>query len=162
MSKRFIDTDIWRKKWFRSLSPEHKVFWTYLFTNCDNAGVWDVDQELAEFLIGKDIDWPEVEKIFKNHIKILNNGSKWWLIDFISFQYGQLKETCKPHLHSINLLKKHKLFIEYSKGIETVKDKDKVKVKEEDKEASQEEIRTIINNSGLIKKRRGKDATDKS
>jgi len=134
MSKRFIDTDMWKKRWFRSLKPEQKALWIYLFTNCDNSGVWEADKELAQFFIGGDINWDEAEKIFSNHIQILNNGSKWWLLDFINFQYGNLSEACKPHLHVINLLKKHRLFKGYSKGINNLEDKDKDKDTDKDQD----------------------------
>jgi hypothetical protein len=140
LSKRFIDTDIWKKKWFRKFKPDIKILFVYLFTNCDNAGVWEADKELAEFQIGTDYKWEEVQKALKNHIKIINNGEKWWMLDFIPFQYGTLKPTCKPHLHVIELLKKHNLFKGYSKGIHTLKDKDKDTDKDKDKDTDSENL----------------------
>ena len=56
MAKRFIETDIWKKKWFRKLPTNVKLFYFYILTNCDHAGMYDVDLELAEFQIGMDID----------------------------------------------------------------------------------------------------------
>ena len=32
MAKRFIDTKIWDKAWFRKLSPKNKLFWIYFLT----------------------------------------------------------------------------------------------------------------------------------
>ena len=32
MAKRFIDTKIWDKAWFRKLSAENKLLWVYILT----------------------------------------------------------------------------------------------------------------------------------
>ena len=53
MAKRFIDTKIWDKAWFRKLTPKNKLIWIYLLTRCDHAGIWDADWEAAEFFIGE-------------------------------------------------------------------------------------------------------------
>ena len=55
-SKRFVDREIWGKRWFRRLSPEQKLAWKYLCDNCDAAGVIALDEELAEFQIGESVD----------------------------------------------------------------------------------------------------------
>jgi hypothetical protein len=138
--KRFIDTDIWKKKWFRKLDPTYKALWMYLFTNCDNAGVWDVDEEVTEFMVGDEVDFKQAIKVFNGNIKIVDNGSKWWLVDFIAFQCGELKENVRPHVFIINLLKKHRLYEEYLKGINTPKEKEQEQ--EQEKEQEQEETTT--------------------
>ena len=55
MKKRFTDCDKWRDPWFRRLSVQAKLVWLWLLDNCDNAGVIDVDIELAAFQIGEEI-----------------------------------------------------------------------------------------------------------
>ena len=49
MAKRFIDTNLFRKRWIRELDIDMKLFWIYLLTDCDHAGIWDVDIERASF-----------------------------------------------------------------------------------------------------------------
>ena len=130
MAKRFLETTIWtQNKWFRKLKPEIKLFWFYLLSNCDTVGVWEEDIELASFVIGCELNIKEILDAFNNRIFVFN-GKKWWIRDFCSFQYGELKEsniTNKPHQSYIALLKKHSLWIEYAKTIHSLKDKDKEK-----------------------------------
>ena len=60
MAKRFIDTKIWDKAWFRKLTPKNKLIWIYLLTRCDHAGIWDADWEAAEFFIGEWVGYDEL------------------------------------------------------------------------------------------------------
>jgi len=134
--KRFIDTGIWLKnKWFRKLKPKYKLFWFYLVSNCDSVGVWEEDIELASYAIQYDYASEEVLKVFGHKIKLFKNNEKWWIKDFVNFQYGILQENekNKPHTSYINLLKKHRLYIEYKKTIHSLKEKEKEKDKEKDK-----------------------------
>ena len=112
MAKRFSDTEKWKKLWFRRLSPIHKCFWEYLRDNCNNAGIWEVDFELASFQIGAEIKPDEIERVFKKQfIKI--NDSKWFLVDFIEWQYNCSLEELNPknnaHLSAIRELEKFKI-----------------------------------------------------
>ena len=73
------------------------------------------------------------------------NAKKIWIVDFCNFQYGPLNEENlgnKPHQSYIALLKKHRLWIDYTKGMPTlsnrVKEKEKEKDKEKDKEKEKE------------------------
>lgn len=137
MAKRFIDTTIWtQNKWFRKLSPKNKLLWFYLISNCDAVGVWEEDFELASFIIGDDFKKDEINKEFEGKLKWIN-AKKIWILDFCDFQYGKLIEenlTNKPHQSYINLLKKHSLWIDYTKTIKSLKEKDKDKDKDKDKE----------------------------
>ena len=126
MGKRFTDTAIWDRVWYRKLSPAEKVAFNYIKDRCDNVGVWCPDTELADFIIGEPIDWESFLSKLNSNIVVLNNG-KWWLTDFCDFQYGQLSPDCKPHQSYIKLLKKHTLWEGYSKGIHTLQEKDKDK-----------------------------------
>lgn len=133
--RRFTDTDIWKKQWFQDLSPEYKMAWFYLKDNCDNVGVWSVNLKLANFQIGKEIDWNKFLSECNNNIKVLSEN-KWWLVDFCEFQYGELSQDSKspPIISYIKLLNKHRLWKGYTKGIHTLKDKDKDKDLEKDKD----------------------------
>jgi uncharacterized phage protein (TIGR02220 family) len=127
--KRFTDTEIWNKPWYRKLPPEMKCAWDYVTDHCDNVGVWVPDMDAAEFFIGSTVDWDDLLRRCNGNIRCLESG-KWWLPDFCDFQYGELKDTCPPHRSYISLLKKHSLFIPYSKGSYTLQEKEKEKDKD--------------------------------
>lgn len=136
MAKRFIDSDMWiKKKWFRKLPSKYKLFWFYLITNCDSVGVWEPDFELASYIIKSNYDKEKTLEIFKNQIKVFDNDTKWWIKDFCKFQYGFLRNNVKnkPHISYIKLLKKHNLFIDYRKTMDSLKDKEKEKEEEKEK-----------------------------
>ncbi len=129
MPKRFFDTELWRKEWYRKLSPAEKEAWIYLTAHCDNVGVIRVDTELANYLIGSPVDWDVLPSKVNGNLEVLPNG-KFWLVDFCEFQYGELQVNCKPHASYIALLRKHGLlclFLKTNKGygypIDRVQDK---------------------------------------
>ena len=106
MAKRFIETDLWKKKWFRKLPINVKLFYFYILTNCDHAGMYDVDLELAEFQIGMDIDKDNILKHIGDHIEIIKDD-KWFLRKFVDFQYGILKDTNNAHKSVIKILNRY-------------------------------------------------------
>jgi len=144
--------------WFRKLAPAEKCAWQYLLLNCDNAGVWDCDFEAAGFWIGEEIDWVDfLEKVNKN-IQIIGEN-KWWLVDFCTFQYGNLDEDTnnKAHISHINLLKRHDLWATYkghpcpiqgAKEKEEVKEKATVKAKEKDTGLYMEILEMFVEKNG--------------
>jgi hypothetical protein len=105
MAKRFTDTEKWKDPWYRKLEPEMKVVWQFLTDNCDHAGFWKKDYELASFLCGFDFN---EERIFlginlgKERIK--DHGEHIQVVDFVKFQYGELREDCRPHKSVIDKL----------------------------------------------------------
>ena len=133
MGKRFHDTVKWDHPWFRNLSPAEKCAWDFITSRCDSVGVWIPDYESAEFYIGEAIEWDAFREKCNGNIYLMDNG-KWWLVDFCAFQYAEITEesTCKPLMSYRNLLKKHNLWIPYTKGIYTSQEKEKEKEKEED------------------------------
>ncbi len=133
MAKRFIDTKIWDKAWFRKLSTKNKLVWIYLLGKCDHAGIWDADWELAEFIIGETVTYEELPGIIKDKMKHIKGEDQYFIPSFIGFQYGELKEHSKPHKSVIKRLVSKNLYKGYEWGIETIKDKDKDKDKVIDK-----------------------------
>lgn len=124
MSKRFTATEKWDDRWFRALRPELKLAWMYIVDRCDNAGVIEVDQSLADFQIGVDVDWELFLTECGDRVRKMTNG-KWWIVGFIPYQQkGVLKGGCRPHQQIIGLLKQHGLLSAYlehfPKGIERV------------------------------------------
>jgi len=144
MAKRFIDTKMWDKAWFRKLSPKNKLIWLYLLTRCDHAGIWDADWDLAEFMIGEWVDYDSLPDEIKNKMKYIQGEDQYYIPSFIEFQYGELKENSKPHLSVLKRLK--------DKGLHrvshTLKDKDKDKVKDKvkvkDKGSREKEFSDIV------------------
>ena len=143
MAKRFIDTELWRKEWYRKLTPAEKSAWLYLTTHCDNVGVIRVDTELAEYSIGTPVDWVSLPEKVHGNIEILENG-KWWIRDFCEFQYGELHENNKPHLSYIALLRRYGLlsrFLRTNKGygypLQGVQDKTRKGLEKEKEEEEQ-------------------------
>lgn len=126
MSKRFTDTTIWDKPWFRMLDPCDKCAIRYIFDKCDNVGVWIPDYDAANFFIGAEINWASLPEKVNGNIKILPN-KKWYLPDFCDFQYGELKENNAPHRSYLALLQKHGLSKGLQRGSRAPKEKDKEK-----------------------------------
>ena len=138
MAKRYTDTDKWKKMWFRKLKNDHKVFWMYLLDQCDHAGIWEVDFDLASYFCNG-IRESEIRDTFIKQYQEFDNGKRWFLKDFIEFQYRELDESNRVHKSVITLLKRHGLYKGLISPLQEAKDKDidkaldKVKVKDKDK-----------------------------
>jgi len=110
MAKRFTDTDKWKKGFIRGLSPKYKMFWLYILDDCNHAGIWEADFEVASIRIGSKITEAEAIKVMASQIKIFDGGNKWFIPRFIDFQYGTLNENSRPHLAVIKLLDKYDVY----------------------------------------------------
>ncbi len=144
MAKRFIDTNILKHHFLRGLEAPLKLLWMHLLTDCNHAGIWQADFEIAEIIIGSKIDQKKVIEKFKEKVTILKDGKQWFIPAFIEFQYGKLQEKNPAHKNVILILKKELLidenlevlqspFVAPSKGTQE-KEKEKEKEKEEEKE----------------------------
>lgn len=109
MPKRFTDTEKWKKPFIRGLQGAYKLLWLYILDDCDHAGIWHVDFEVARIRIGEDVDKQQALNVFGPRVEVFGNGSKWFLRDFIDFQYGQLSEKNRLHQSVINILQKNEL-----------------------------------------------------
>ena len=132
MGKRFTDTEKWKDPWFRKLPLEAKVFWEFLRDNCDQAGFWKKDYELASFLCGAELNDSIMGWLNKEKNRIKDHGVYLEILDFISFQFGHLTKDCRPHRPVLDLLKKYG-FKGYLKGINTLEEKEKEKEMEKEK-----------------------------
>lgn len=143
MAKRFTDTAKWKKEFIKGLSAKHKLLWFYILDDCDHAGIWEVDFEVASIRIGEPLSYNEAFIALGCQIVPIGK-TRWWIKDFISFQYGNLTPKNKMYEPVMSLLKKYNIDpniphdmehlspIDGVKDIDIVKDKDKVKDKEED------------------------------
>jgi hypothetical protein len=117
MAKRFTDTNKYKTAFFRSLPGPYKLLWDFLYHDCDHAGIWIVDFEIAQIRIGVDMQVKEpiaLELFNKDEQRVISidNGKKWFVPGFIEFQYGHLSTTNRAHSRVIGLLKKYGLLNE--------------------------------------------------
>jgi len=147
VAKRFTDTDKWKKKWIRELSPEMKLFWFYLLDNCDHAGIWEVDIDLAAFQIGIELDESTILNTFNRKIVPFKPG-KWFIPKFIDYQYGELNKSNRAHLSVIKILTKYKLYKGLTRGLQDPMDMDmdKDKDKKKHKGGKKEQLEIIKSN----------------
>jgi hypothetical protein len=139
---RFTDAEKWRDPWYQGLSLLHKALWQYLTDNCDNAGVWVVNQREAEFHLGERVDWGVALAVFTGRVEAIS-PTKWHLVKFISFQYpGGLSEKSAPHRQVKRLLAHHGISLEKEPtcslhGLRSSpKDKDTDQDKDEDEDSN--------------------------
>jgi hypothetical protein len=140
MAKRFTDTEKWKKPFIRGLQGAYKLLWLYICDDCDHAGIWQVDIDVAQIRIGEKIDLDEAIKSFEDKIVIFDKGNKWFIPSFIEFQYPSgLNPENRSHNSAIILLEKYNLLDKQNKPLispsEGRKDmvKDMVMVKDKDK-----------------------------
>ena len=142
MAKRFIDTGLFRKKWIRQLDPNMKLFWIYLLTDCDHAGIWDVDVERASFQLKVELDESEILNTFNRKIVPFKPG-KWFVPKFIVYQYGELNESNRAHNSVIKILTKYKLYKGLTRGLQGPMDMDKELDMDMDKDKKSKELQML-------------------
>ena len=115
MSKRFTDTEKWNKRFIRSLKPAYKLLWLFITDECNTAGIWDVDMDVAQIKIGMKMTEKEALKSFGDKVIPIDNNTKWFIPAFIEFQYGELSEANRAHSKAILTLRKFNLINENMK-----------------------------------------------
>ena len=145
MAKRLTDTDKWKKEWFRELKPTQKLFWYYILDDCDIAGIWDVDFGTACFKTGARLDPEDLQNALSRHIKIIDEGKRWFILDFIRFQYGcdigELSQHSPVQKGVLAVLTRRgidRVSIGYKKAIQSIKDKNMNKNMNKDKNKDRE------------------------
>ncbi len=156
MAKRFITTDIFDDAWFMDLPAKYKLFWLYLITKCDHSGIWQVNYKLAQFYVGEHLEPTECERMFKERIKILENGKYWFIEKFLLFQYGPVIKSNNPALKKViekidffdleNKLLKVRIKRDNSKGASKglQRGSKALEEKEKEKEKEKEEVKKEI------------------
>ena len=118
MAKRFTDTEKWKKPFIRGLQGAYKLLWLYICDDCDHAGIWQVDIDVAQIRIGEKIDLKEAIKSFDEKIIIFDKGNKWFIPSFIEFQYPSgLNPDNRAHNSIIILLEKNNLLDKQNKPL---------------------------------------------
>jgi len=116
-----------------------KLFWFYLLDNCDHAGIWEVDIELASFQMDVKLDEASILEAFNRKI-IPFKTDKWFVPKFIVYQYGELNENNRVHNSVINILNKYGLYKGRVSPLHEAKDKDKDKDKDLDKDKKSKKV----------------------
>ena len=130
MAKRFTDSEKWKKPFIKKLPMQYKLLWFYLLDDCNHAGVWQVDLEIASLRIGYKLNLKDSITALNDKIKVFDNGEKWFIKDFIEFQYGELNEKNRAHKSVISVLTKYNLLSlnkPLTSPLQGAKDKDKDK-----------------------------------
>ena len=144
MAKRFTDTEKWKKAFIRSLPSAYKLLWLYILDDCDRAGLWHVDFEIARIKTGeKTIKEERAVELFNKDCKdgeqrviVIQDGKKWYIREFNDFQYGQLTPKNRMHVGIIESLDKYGLLSlsPILSPLQGVKDKDKDMEQDRDKD----------------------------
>lgn len=107
MAKRDTDTELWSEDWFIDLKGRHQLFYFYIKDRCDQAGFWRPNFKTFEQITGFRInpksfldeinaDYSTGEKMYRERIKVLENG-RWWIVNFISFHFPTLNLQNRFH-----------------------------------------------------------------
>lgn len=114
MAQRFVDTDKYKNLFIRKLPAPYKLLWDYINLDCDHAGIWIVDFEVAQLYLGADapIDREEALEVFnkiESRIIEIDNKKRWYITSFIEDQYGELNPNNRVHASVLNILGKYNL-----------------------------------------------------
>jgi hypothetical protein len=135
MAKRFTSTEIWSEDWFLEMPNEYKLFWYYMLSHCDHAGLFKVNVRSFSGLLEVKVSSDTALKYFntgKERIRVVSD-SIWLIEDFFVFQYGTtFNPNNKLHESIENLYNRQNIKMTSVRGLKDLKDrvKDKDKVKE--------------------------------
>lgn len=126
MAKRFTATEIWDEDWFLELPLEYKLFWFYILSACDQAGLFKINVRSFCSLNNVEIDIDKAYQLYnkgKNRLRKVN-GSNWLIEDFFHFQYGQnLNLNNRVHQSIERIYSKHGVNLGSIRGLNEVKKK---------------------------------------
>ena len=111
MGNRNHDRERWKRKYVMGLPQPYKLLWFYIEDDCDHAGIWIVDFDVAFIRVGGDIELDRARELFKKKIVELDGGEKWFMPGFISFHYPMgLNPENNFHKQVIGILKRYGLY----------------------------------------------------
>ena len=119
-SKRFITFEIWDDSAFIYLNDRQRLFFFYLWTLQDLAGVTQLNSRIDSVYLGFNVDEPFIEDFLhvvnsasENSEKIIRiQDNKLWMPKFTRYQQtGQkrhrLSAGCSAHIKTVTLFKHH-------------------------------------------------------
>lgn len=135
MAKRFTSTEIWAEDWFLEMPNQYKLFWYYMLSHCDHAGIYKLNLRFFRTQIDPNLTSKEILDYFnngKNRIRVV--GLDIWLIeDFFHYQYGTtLNMKNRVHESILSIYKKYDIELTSIRGLIEVKDGVKDKDKDKD------------------------------
>lgn len=146
MAKRFFETTIWDEDWYLVMPPEYKLFFQWVLLKADHAGFFKPNIEIFNKLNGTCATFEAFLRLIndgKQRIRVLENG-RWFIEDFISFQYGSsLNPANRLHFSIFELCGLNGVKLESIRGLNEVSDtsfsavkdhNDRVKDKDKEKE----------------------------
>lgn len=105
MAKRFIDTGLFDDPWFMELSKDGKLFWIYLITKCNHAGIIERNEKLFKFHIGIS-DMDKVIKELSSRL-VTVNGKYFFIPKYLFYQYPNFPNSkVKAQQSAIEILDK--------------------------------------------------------
>lgn len=128
MAKRFTATEIWGEDWFLDMPNEYKLFWYYMLSNCDHAGLFKVNLSSFNRLLNININCNSALGFFnfrKDRIRVVSD-TVWFVEDFFTYQYGDvLNLNNRVHESVYKLYKRYNINILTIRGLKEVKEKPK-------------------------------------
>lgn len=139
MKMRFTDIHKWDKRWFRDLTPEAKLLLLYLYDNCGDAGIIEIDPRKYAFDTGLDLDKSDnaLDELLETD-KLQHHDSRYYILPkFVKFQYPNgLKANYNPHKGVWREIEKHNINIrnfEISSLDQALTKASKIRIRNQDK-----------------------------
>lgn len=108
MERRFYDTSIWSDSSFRKLKPSLKTLYFYIWSKCDPCGHYVLDADYLRIDTGEKYTKEDFSKLFS--FGLTSAGiEKFFFENYISVNYGELKENYNPHKPAFRALKKNNI-----------------------------------------------------
>jgi hypothetical protein len=84
---RMTNCEKWKDRWFRDLSPYGKLVFIFLYENCDNAGIYEIDEKMIGFLTGLNMEeyGLAIKELGKSHVKS-KDAQRIWIKNFLKYQ----------------------------------------------------------------------------
>lgn len=87
MAKRFIDTAYYKSPFVRGLKGSLKALYSFIICDCDGAGIWVKDLQIASMYIGFEISEKDFNVFLEKGKAIDLKNGKYFFPDFIEHQY---------------------------------------------------------------------------
>ena len=124
MAKRFTSTELWNEDWFCVMPLDYKLFWYYMLSKCDHAGIYKVNVKMFNNINRTEINSNTVLELFnegKQRIRILNEQN-WFIEEFFYYQYGSsfnLKNRVHESIYKV--YKKYNIDLTSIRGLNDLK-----------------------------------------
>jgi hypothetical protein len=137
MAKRFTSTEIWEEDWFLEMPLEYKLFWFYILSACNHAGLFRVNMRKFCGLNEVNLTSTKALEYFnkgKDRIRVVNENV-WLIEDFFFFQYGPtFNPNNRVHKSIESAYNQYSIKLTSIRGLLEVKGEDTDRVKDKDKD----------------------------